>query len=172
MHLIISCSLNINSRSRKLAEIASSYYSDAGVNLIDLSKIELPFCDGDLCYDNDEVDKLKNLISSAHSIIVAGPIYNYDLNAAAKNLIELTGRSWTDKIVGFICAAGGKGSYMSPMYFMNSLVLDFRCIIVPRFVYADKSYFSETNDVSEVIKDRIKKLVDKTVLFSTSLIDN
>ena len=65
MHLIISCSLNINSRSRKLAEIASSYYSDAGVNLIDLSKIKLPFCDGDLCYDNVEVGKLKDVISNS-----------------------------------------------------------------------------------------------------------
>ena len=31
-------------------------------------------------------------------------------NAAAKNLIELTGKAWEDKIVGFACAAGANSS--------------------------------------------------------------
>ena len=70
----------------------------------------------------------------------------YDLNAAAKNFIELTGRAWTNKVVGFICAAGGKGSYMSVTSFMNSLMLDFRCIIIPRFVYTDASGFDDDNN--------------------------
>ena len=69
-------------------------------------------------------------------MIVAAPVYNYDVSASAKNMIELTGNAWEDKMVGFLCAAGGMSSYMSVMAYANSLMLDFRCVIIPRFVYA------------------------------------
>ncbi|MES1168133.1 MAG: NAD(P)H-dependent oxidoreductase, partial [Oleiharenicola lentus] len=71
------------------------------------------------------------------------PIYNYDGNAALKNLIELTGRAWENKVVGFLCAAGGVASYMSIMPLANSLMLDFRCVVVPRFVYATDAAFAD-----------------------------
>ena len=34
-------------------------------------------------------------------------------------------------------------SYMSVMAYANSLMLDFRCVIIPRFVYATGSAFAE-----------------------------
>ena len=171
MHLIISCSLNQSSKSRKLAEYAYNLYcKDA--KLIDLQKIEFPICDGDKCYEKPIVDELKSDIENARSILIASPIYNYDLNAVAKNLIELTGQSWTDRLIGFISAAGGKGSYMSPMSFANSLMLDFRCIIIPRFVYADKTCFNDDGDINEIIKDRIKELVDSSISLSRTLFNS
>ena len=168
MHLIISCSLNKKSRSKIMADYAYKLYSKE-MKFINLPDLDIPFCDGDKCYDNENVKDLKGLILSAKSIIIASPIYNYDLNAAAKNLIELTGRSWTNKVVGFICAAGGKSSYMSPLSFMNSLMVDFRCIIVPRFVYADGEFFDENNSLNSEIKDRIKELVDSSIHISEKL---
>jgi len=168
MHLIISCSLNKKSRSKIMAEYAYSQYPD-NVKLIDLSSLDIPFCDGDESYDKQVVKDLKELILSSKSIIIASPVYNYDLNAAAKNLMELTGRAWTEKIVGFICAAGGKGSYMSPLSFMNSLMIDFRCIIIPRFVYADGEFFDEENNLNSQIKDRIKELVDSSIFLHQKL---
>ena len=77
--------------------------------------------------------------------------------------MELTGRAWTDKLVGFICAAGGKGSYMSPISFMNSLMLDFRCIIIPRFIYATGESFDSNNVPNNDTKDRIKELVNTSI---------
>ena len=171
MHLIISCSLNKSSKSRMMAEYAFNLYcKDA--KFIDLQKIELPICDGDKCYENPIVDELKDHIENSHSIILASPIYNYDLNAVAKNLIELTGQSWINQLVGFISAAGGKGSYMSPMSFINSLMLDFRCIIIPRFVYADNTCFNDDGDISDIIKTRIEELVDSTILLSKNLVNS
>ena len=143
------------------------YCKDA--KFIDLQKIELPICDGDKCYENSIVDELKGYIENSSSIILASPIYNYDFNAVAKNLIELTGKSWNDKLVGFISAAGGKGSYMSPMSFINSLMLDFRCIIIPRFVYTDKTCFHKNGNVNDATKDRIVELVDSSILLSKVL---
>ena len=168
MHLIISCSLNKASKSRILAKYAYELYcKDA--KFIDLQKIELPNCDGDKCYDDPIVEELKSSVENAHSILLASPIYNYDLNAVAKNFIELTGNSWMDKFVGFISAAGGKGSYMSPMSFANSLMLDFRCIVIPRFVYADKTCFDNGQIINEDTKVRIEELVDSSIRLSKAL---
>ena len=170
MHLIVSCSLNKNSKSKILANYASTLYNQE-VKFLDLQTMDLPFCDGDSCYDNPKVKELSNLVKESKSIIIASPIYMYDLNAAAKNFMELTGRAWTKKVVGFICAAGGKGSYMSVTSYMNSLMLDFRCIIVPRFVYTDGSGFDENYNVKSNIKERIRELVDQITLLSSNIDD-
>jgi len=170
MHLIVSCSLNKNSKSKILANYASTLYNQE-VKFLDLQTMELPFCDGDSCYDNPKVKELSNLVKESKSIIIASPIYMYDLNAAAKNFMELTGRAWTKKIVGFICAAGGKGSYMSVTSYMNSLMLDFRCIVVPRFVYTDGSGFDEDYNIKSNIKERIEELVSQITLLSSKIED-
>ena len=168
MHLIVSCSLNKNSKSRAMALYASTLFKKES-RVLDLSTLNIPFCDGDDCYSSPVVKDLRELIVSAESIIIAAPVYNYDLNAVAKNLVELTGREWTDKVVGFICAAGGKGSYMSPMSFANSLMLDFRCIIIPRFVYATGESFSDAGNIDQNLKDRISELVEMTTRISEAL---
>ena len=170
MHLVISCSLNKSSKSRMMAEYAYNLYRKDS-KIIDLQKIAFPICDGDKCYDHPIVAELKGDIKNASSILIASPIYNYDLNAVAKNLIELTGQAWTDKLVGFISSAGGKGSYMSPMSYANSLMLDFRCIIIPRFVYADKTCFNN-GKINDVIKDRIEELVNASIFLTKALKNN
>ena len=170
MHLVISCSLNKSSKSRMMAEYAYNLYRNNS-KIIDLQKIAFPICDGDTCYKDPIVDELKDEINNSSSILIASPIYNYNFNAVAKNLIELTGQSWIDKLVGFISSAGGKGSYMSPMSYANSLMLDFRCIIIPRFVYADKTCFNN-GKINDVIKDRIEELVDVSILLSKALKNN
>ena len=100
------------------------------------------------------------LIKAARVIIVATPIYNYDANAAAKNLIELTGSAWEDKTVGFLCAAGGGSSYMSITGLANSLMLDFRCLIIPRFVYAKGEDFTPAKKPTAALAERIKGLAE------------
>tara|TARA_B100000959_G_scaffold17659_1_gene17059 strand:- start:143 stop:601 length:459 start_codon:yes stop_codon:yes gene_type:complete len=144
------------------------YSRDA--KFLDLQDFELPICDGNTCYEDLAVKKLKEIISNAKSIILASPIYNYDFNAAAKNLIELTGGSWNEKIVGFISSAGGMNSFMSPISFANIMMIDFRCIIIPRYVYADKKCFSENDEINNEIKERIEKLVEKSIFLTNSLL--
>ncbi|MEZ6190565.1 MAG: NAD(P)H-dependent oxidoreductase [Phycisphaerales bacterium] len=143
--LVISCSLNPTSRSARLA--LHAYDTLRGLTgsaeLVDLRQTALPMCDGGKAYQHENVAPLAAKVSAAGPILLAVPVYNYDVNAAAKNLIELTGRAWTGKVVGFICTAGGQGSYMSVMSLANSLMLDFRCLIVPRFVYATGDHFEE-----------------------------
>jgi FMN reductase len=170
-YLVLSCSLNSESRSRKLAKDAQNRLESLNEKTVwlDLAERDLPMCDGDSVYEQSIVGEMGKLVKEADGILMAAPIYNYDLNAVAKNFIELTGRAWQDKVVGFLCAAGGEGSFMSPMGMANSLMLDFRCIVVPRFVYASSKSFSENGDVTPEIKERIDELVDVLVKVSKAL---
>ncbi len=158
--LIISCSLNPDSRSARLARLAYETLSQtaADTRLVDLRETPLPMCDGGAAYKHQSVAPLSAAISDADPILLAVPVYNFDANAAAKNMIELTGRAWTGKVVGLLCAAGGQGSYMSVMSLANSLMLDFRCLIVPRFVYATGDHFDEDNATHDEIIVRTKEL--------------
>ncbi|MGH7176151.1 MAG: NADPH-dependent FMN reductase [Tepidisphaeraceae bacterium] len=168
--LIISCSLSPGSRSRLLADEAARKLKslDAHVELLDLRHHNLPMCDGE---DVDEklVAPASELILGADAILMAVPIYNYDVNAAAKNLVEVTGNAWERKIVGFACAAGGHGSYMSVMGLANSLMLDFRCLIVPRFVYATSESFDGDRITSSKVQSRLDELCRELLRMGTAL---
>jgi FMN reductase len=162
--LVISTSLNPNSKSKILANTAFKVFNrSVKAELIDLVDDELPLCDGDKAYSHPNVAKLGKVIKESAAIILASPIYNYSTSAAAKNLIEMTGSAWEDKVVGFLCTAGGRSSYMSVMSLANNLMFDFRCVINPRFVYADGSAFSEGAVVDKEIEGRIEKLVESTI---------
>lgn len=168
--LIISSSLNPESRSRLLSQEMLKVldkHTAAGITTeyVDLQDYSLPLCDGAACYANPQVKELSKIISSASVILVAVPIYNYDVGAAIKNVVELTGDAWKEKFVGFLCAAGGRASYMSVMGLANSLMLDFRSVIIPRFVYADHSSFVNGSITAEV-KRRIAELAEEAIRFS------
>lgn len=108
--VILSCSLNPSSRSHKLALAARAFLRarEVSVELVDLAEHDLPVSDGTGSFDHPSVKALTGIIDVAGAILVSSPVYNYDLSAAAKNLMELTGSAWTEKPVGFLCAAGGR----------------------------------------------------------------
>ena len=139
------------------------------VEFFDLQKNPLPMCDGDKCYDLPEVIEFRKKVESSKGIIMAIPIYNYNVSSGAKNIIELGGRMLYDKVFGFICAAGGKSSYMSVMSFASSLMIDYRCFIIPKFVYALKSDFNENEITNPDIKERIDELGNDLIRISEAL---
>lgn len=136
---------------------------------LDISEMNLPLCDADKCYLNSEAQKLNKTIAGADGILIAAPVYNFDVSAAAKNMIELTGKSWTEKVVGFLCAAGGSSSYMGVMAYANSLMLDFRTVIIPRFVYATGDAFEGDSIVDDKVEDRIKQVAAELIRFTKAL---
>ena len=136
---------------------------------IDIREMDLPLCDADQCYGMPGSKKLSAAIEAADGILIAAPVYNYDVAAATKNMIELTGSAWEDKIVAFLCAAGGHASYMSVMAYANSLMLDFRCVIIPRFAFATSDAFDGERISDEKITERIKQVADELVRFTKAL---
>ncbi len=161
-YLVISTSLNPRSKSRILARAtAIKLKSEPGtVEFVDLADLDIPFCDASGCYGAPDVIALKAKIEAADGIVLATPIYNYTLGSSAKNLIELTGQAWTEKVVAFLCAAGGPHSYMSVMNVASSLMLDFRSVIVPRFVYAMGDAFAGGEIADPEVQDRVDGLAN------------
>ncbi len=166
--LIIATSLDPKSRSFLLAEATfqEALKHDVYCRLLDLRELPLPLS-GNFDMETPEVVvRMKNEFSWATHLLFAVPIYNWDVNAAAKNAMEwLTEAELAEKPVGFLCAAGGASSYMSVMSFANSLMLDFRCWIVPRIVYAVSTDFSETGVENPKIKERIAGVVQDLLRF-------
>ena len=169
--LVISTSGNPDSNSRRMAQIAFDWIrqSEMPCQWLDISELDLPLCDADVCYNHPAAQKMSHAIESADGIMLATPVYNYDVSAAAKNMVELTGSAWEDKIVAFLCAAGGMSSYMSVMSFANSLMLDFRSIIIPRFVYATGHAFEGDKLVDGKVRKRIEQVAEELVRFTFAL---
>lgn len=164
--LIVSCSLNPSSKSRTLARVLKNHFSheEYACHFEDLADYSLPHCDGEESYNHPDVKRLQEVVDAAEAVILALPIYTYGASATAKNFIELVGKGLEQKIVGFVCAAGGQKSYMSIMGLANSLMLDFRCLIVPKFVYVDQNTFSNAGELEcPEIRERLHELLTTIV---------
>ena len=170
-YLVISTSGNPDSNSRRMAQVAFDWLKKAKVDCewLDIHKLNLPLCDADVCYNDPQAQKVSASIEAADGIILATPVYNYDVSAAAKNLVELTGGAWEHKVIAFLCAAGGMSSYMSVMAFANSLMLDFRSIIIPRFVYATGDAFHGDELTDKKVRQRIDQVASELVRFTSAL---
>lgn len=172
--VIVSTSLDPESKSALLAAALEERSRQAGhdTELIDLRQHELPFCDGHSPSPLPVVQEIRSQLEAADAIAVATPVYSYDVSGAARNLLALTGKVWNDKVVGLLGAAGGQRSYMSLLGFANSLMLDFRCLIVPRFVYADSSAFEGERIIDGVVLDRICRLAVDLERVGTAMADS
>ena len=161
--LVISTSLSSDSRSRALAYFAYKYAksNDYKVEFVDLRDYPLPMCDGDMSFSDENVATLADKILSASSVLLAGAVYTYSIGASTKNLIDMTGAAWKSKPVGLIVTGSGRSSYMSATGLINSLMLNHRCPIIPRYVYGDSGGFEEEK-ISEDLQHRLQELVDTT----------
>ena len=171
-YLILSTSLRPKSLSYILAKEAAARLKSQGIDaeLVDLRENPLPLCDGGACYEDPAVQEFKAKLIGADGYLIATPIYVFDGNAALKNAIELTGRDvWTNKVVGFLAAAGGRASYMSLSSLIISLMMDFRTFILPRFVYVTEEDFDEENTISQDVSDRLDEISAELVRVTSSL---
>jgi NAD(P)H-dependent FMN reductase len=159
-YVIFSCSLNPDSLSYVLA---SFLHKKLEVNnkgtLINLLKTPLPMCNGGNSFNDPNVKLIQNALENADGVVICTPIYNYNVNSCCKSLIEHGSNFFQEKVVGFACAAGGTHSYMSLMPTVNSLMLDYRCIILPRFLYATGEDFE-----NQAIKN--PDIIERSTLFS------
>ena len=170
--IVISCSLHPQSRSYVLARTLVDDLQSLGVTapLYDLRDYRLEFADATSAHKTAPAQEIIGAIRAADTVLMALPIYNYDVNSAAKNLLEIGLRVWNNKLVGFLCAAGGRSSYMSVMGLANHLMLDFRCLIIPRFVYATGADFGDDRlESMHIADDRVKDRIRELAQTATTL---
>ena len=139
------------------------------MSVVDLREVALPFCDADECYRDPNVVRVRELIEEAASVTFSTPVYNFEVGGATRNLVAVCGNTWKEKVVGFLCAAGGRNSYMSVMGLANSMMLDFRCLVVPRFVYATRQAFHDGKLVDDGVQERVGELAGELDRLSTAL---
>ena len=170
-YLVVSTSGNPDSNSRRMGRVAFKHLQKRKVDCdwVDISELNLPLCDADKCYLNPAAQNLNKAVETADGIMIAAPVYNYDVAASAKNMIELIGSSWEEKVVGFLCAAGGNSSYMAVMAYANSLMLDFRTVIIPRFVYATGDAFKGDEIIDKKVLTRVEQAADELIRFTKAL---
>ncbi len=159
--LIVGTSLNAGSKSWIMANAAGEQLRARGVavELISLRDLKLPFAgeaEGDRAAD---VAKIKAAFKRATHIVLAMPIYNGEVNAPARNLVNL-GCDFRDKTVSFLCAAGGDRCYLGVYPLANSLMLEFECWIVPRHVYATGNDFAANAISNPDILKRIDAMLN------------
>jgi FMN reductase len=164
---IIATSLDPDSRSQILARAALEVAKqrEISASFIDLREFDIPISGTVASWESADAEHIRRILKPASHIVFAVAIYNFDVNSAAKNIVELMGSDvFEDKTIGFICTAGGRSSYMSVLAFANSLMLDFRCWIAPRFVYATGDDFEADAIKNAEIAKRIENLIDDLLL--------
>ncbi|MGY5803985.1 NADPH-dependent FMN reductase [Rhizobium sp. LEGMi12c] len=176
---ILSCSMDPESRSRRMARKAESLLRERGaeVEFIDLQDIEMPVFDNLSCYEHPSYDRLYRAIRDADGVLLAVPIYNWSVGSAAKSLIELTGATgaggrksaWFDQIVTFVCSGGLPHSYMAYGSLAMSLMLDFKCVINPYVVYATERDWIDDAVLSDTLAARLCKTIEVKLELSSSL---
>ena len=148
--LIVSTALKPSSRTLVLAKAVETALKARWVHtdLMDLSAEPLPACDGAACYADPAVLAATERVKQAAAVVVCAPIYNYQVNSAAKNFLELTNSGWPEKIVGIVANAGSDRSFLSILSLLNSLWIDHHCLVVPRYVYATSAGFAPDGTVA------------------------
>ncbi|MBS0185801.1 MAG: NAD(P)H-dependent oxidoreductase [Proteobacteria bacterium] len=179
--VVISSSLSPTSKSAILAQQAVTFLKNEEnyVDFIDLRTFSLPLCNGlnNSSYDHPSVKEIHDRILKADGIILASPIHNFAIAASCKNLLELTntpyrdklsGKAWSEKVVGFIGQSGSPRSLLAPLSFFGSLMFDARTTIVPHFVMSSAEDF-EGDIPSPSILNRVQKLTQETRRYTQAL---
>ena len=74
------------------------------------TKTRLPFGGSAAGWSDPNVARVRAQTTAATHLLFAVPVYNYDVNAVAKNFVELMGEdALGGKTVGFLVSAGGHG---------------------------------------------------------------
>lgn len=157
--VIVNSSLATDSNTRMLCRHAHTHAQGRGIaaEFIDLKDHRiLPYG-----YEGSQgVEQIEAQLEAAGAIILAFPLYNYNMNSMLKALIEHCGACFEDKVVGLMTAAGGRSSYMSVFSVGQSLMLDFRSWIVPRYVYAVSDDFGAESIANPEVRRRVEQLVE------------
>ena len=117
-----------------------------------------PFGEG----PSDGAEALREALASADGVILCFPVYNFNMNATLKAVIEHCGPAMAGKVVGLMATAGGRFGYMSVLSVVQSLMFDLRAWIVPRQVYALTGDFEGESIASGEVRQRVDQLAAVT----------
>lgn len=133
-------------------------HGGAGILLEVLSDRVLPYGED----GSHGAEHIRTELERAEGVIVCFPVYNFNMNATLKAVIEHCGPALAGKVVGIMASAGGRFGYMSVLSLVQSLMFDLRAWIVPRQVYAVTEDFADSRIGSDDIRRRVDQLAFDT----------
>ena len=135
------------------------------VKFINLSEGNIDYYRGPQENYNDATKIAAQNIMDADIWFIGTPIYNSFFSAALKNLFEYVDYKKTEgKVAGLVILASGNIGFTDVQTLLTQLMSYFKVITYPRpaFVTADTI---ENNEItSDDVKNRLKKLVEETIL--------
>lgn len=162
----ISGSMRKPSATGRAVEIALEGAAELGATtqFIELSDLDLPFCDGRIELDTypDNVQHFRELIRNAEGIILGTPEYHNSMTGALKNAIDLC--HWDDfaqKMVGVIGVAGGAMGAINSINHTRTVMRGVGAWVVPHQVsiaHSGKSFDQELELHDQLLHDRLQKL--------------
>ncbi|MBZ9749320.1 NAD(P)H-dependent oxidoreductase [Deinococcus sp. HMF7604] len=175
---VLSTSLDPDSRSAWLCDLTAAQLRRAGheVTHLDLRAQPLPPFDNVQgpggCYDHPYAARYHQAIREADGVFLGVPVYNWGLGSGVKALVELTGSSdearglhgaWFDQPVTFLVSGGLDHGYLSHGAFAFGLMVDFRCVVNPDFVYATGAHWTAPGIPNEWLAARLERTVARGV---------
>ncbi|WP_309572264.1 NADPH-dependent FMN reductase [Deinococcus sp.] len=181
---VIATSLDPESRSAWLCALAARQLSAQGhgVTFLDLRSTPLPPFDNVQgeggCYAHPNAALYHRAVAEADGVLLGVPVYNWGLGSGAKALVELTGSSdelrglhgaWFDRPVTFLVSGGLDHGYLSHGAFAFGLMVDFRCVVNPHFVYATSAHWDGPEVPGAWLTERLERTVDRATDLSQRL---
>ncbi len=135
----LSGALRAHNMTRRALEVALRGAASEGAQteLLDLSAMEIPFCDerpDESTYPPD-VQRLRGAVAAAHGILLGSPEYHGSMSGALKNALDLLGfEQFEGKMVGLVAVAGGSQSATGTLAHMRTVCRHLHAWVAPRQV--------------------------------------
>ncbi len=141
----------------------------AGVELLDLRSLTLPFCDGGDDYgDYPDVTRLRETVKAADALVLATPEYHGSLSGVLKNTLDLMSFEHLDgKVTGLISVLGGQSNSNS-LNDMRTIMRWVHAWVIPEQIAIGQAW--QAFDAEGKLKD--DKLAERFDRFAESLVEN
>lgn len=167
----ITGSLRDSSYSFQALEAAITRVEALGaeVEILDLRRMNLPFCDGGDDYpDYPDVEKLRNTVKAADGLILATPEYHGGVSGVIKNALDLMSfEHLSDKVTGLISVLGGQSNSNA----LNDLRIIIRWVhgwVIPEQIAVGQAW-KAFNEEGKVLDPKLGERFDR---FAQSLVGN
>lgn len=167
----IAGSLRPDSYSQMALEVAAEKVQKLGaeVEILDLRKLKLPFCDGGDDYpDYPDVRRLQDAFNSADGMMLVSPEYHGSISGVLKNALDLMSfDQLSGKVAGFISILGGQSNSNA----LNDLRVILRWVhawSIPEQVAIGQAWQAFTPE-GKLSDEKLSQRLDK---FAESLVDS
>jgi FMN reductase len=139
----------------------------AEVEILDLRKMNLPFCNGGDDYpDYPDVEKLRQAVKQADGLILATPEYHGSISGVMKNALDLMSfEHLSGKVAGLISVLGGQSNSNA----LNDLRIILRWVhgwVIPEQIAVGqswKAFGAEGKLLDEKLSQRFDQFADSLV---------